>query len=54
VVAQGGTPEAFSYWEPMFTTMMRTVRFGDWWADAIGIEWMDQVFPEAGDDEAVP
>ena len=50
MVAQGATPEAFAYWEPMFTTMMRTVRFGDWWAEAIGIEWADMPFP--GDDSS--
>jgi hypothetical protein len=50
VVAQGASPEAFAYWEPMFTTMMRTIRFGDWWADAIGVEWAERPFPE--DEEA--
>ncbi len=49
VVAQGATPDAFGYWEPMFTTMMRTIRFGDWWSDALGIEWVETVFPEDED-----
>jgi len=44
LVAQGATPELFNYWEPMFFTAMRSVRFGDWWSDAIGVEWMDRAF----------
>jgi hypothetical protein len=35
----------------MFTTMMRTIRFGDWWSDAIGIEWVDRAYRDS--DETV-
>jgi hypothetical protein len=51
VVAQGASPEAFGYWEPMFTTMMRTVRFGDWWAEVIGVEWAEKAFKDLGEDD---
>ena len=51
VVAQGATPEAFAHWEPMFTTMMRTIRFGDWWADVIGVEWAERAYKDLGEDE---
>jgi hypothetical protein len=37
--AQGASPAAFAYWLPMFNTAMRTVRFGDWWAEATGASW---------------
>jgi hypothetical protein len=29
LIAQGATPELFDYWEPMFFTTMRTLRFGN-------------------------
>lgn len=41
LLAEGSTLERFAYWEPMFVTAFRTVRFGDWWAEAVGIEWVD-------------
>jgi hypothetical protein len=41
LLAEGSTPERFAYWESMFVTAFRTVRFGDWWAEAVGIEWVD-------------
>jgi hypothetical protein len=40
LIAQGATPDAFDYWLPAFTTMMRTFRFGDWWSDATGLAWL--------------
>jgi hypothetical protein len=46
LLAQGATVEAFDYWEPMFYQAMRTVRFGDWWAAAVGVQWSDRVFDE--------
>jgi hypothetical protein len=47
LIAQGATVEAFDYWLPAFTSMMRTVRFGDWWADMTGQEWLPSL-AEAG------
>ena len=40
LIAQGATAEEFDYWLPMFNQMMRTFRFGDWWAELTGQEWM--------------
>ncbi len=39
IVAQGSSPEKFEYWLPMFNSVMRTVKFGDWWAEATGHSW---------------
>jgi hypothetical protein len=50
LVAQGATVERFEHWESMFYTAMRTVRFGDWWSEAVGIEWTERAF--ADDDAA--
>ena len=30
----------------MFLTAIRTVRFGDWWSEAVGIEWAEQAFTD--------
>ena len=46
MVAEGSSVERFAYWEPMFFTAFRTVRFGDWAAEAVGVEWPDHWFPE--------
>jgi hypothetical protein len=43
LMAEGSTVERFGYWEPMFFTAFRTVRFGDWWSEATGIEWTENV-----------
>lgn len=40
LVAQGATIEKFEYWLPMFNEAMHTFRFGDWWVDATGREWL--------------
>jgi hypothetical protein len=40
LIAQGATIEEFDYWLPVFTSMMRTFRFGDWWADMTGRAWL--------------
>jgi hypothetical protein len=40
LIAQGSTETAFQYWLPMFNTVMRTVQFADWWADATGKSWV--------------
>ena len=40
LIAQGATAAEFDYWLPMFTQMMRTFRFGDWWAEMTGQEWL--------------
>lgn len=40
LVAQGATVEEFDYWMPMFTQCMRTFKFGDWWAEVFGKEWL--------------
>ena len=39
ISAEGASPAAFDHWLPMFTTVMHTVRFGDWWAEATGTSW---------------
>ena len=39
LIAQATSPERFAFWEPAFNTAMRTVKFGDWWAEATGISW---------------
>jgi hypothetical protein len=46
LVAEGSSVERFGYWEPMFVTAFRTVRFGDWWAEAIGVEWVESPFQQ--------
>jgi hypothetical protein len=46
LIAEGSSPEEFDYWEPMFYQAMRTIRFGDWWADATGVEWAESAFNE--------
>ncbi len=40
LMAQGATPERFARWLPVFTTMMHTFRFGDWWAEVTGRDWL--------------
>jgi hypothetical protein len=42
LLAEGSSVERFAYWEPMFFTAFRTVRFGDWWSEATGVEWVDR------------
>lgn len=39
LLAEGSSVERFAYWEPMFFTAFRTVKFGDWAAEAVGVEW---------------
>jgi hypothetical protein len=51
LIAEGSSVERFAYWEPMFFTAFRTVKFGDWAADAVGVEWPDR-WPE--DEEDAP
>lgn len=36
----------FDYWEPMFYQAMPAVRFGDWWAEALGVDWAERTFEE--------
>jgi hypothetical protein len=45
LVAQGSTEERYAYWLPMFTTVMRTVQFADWWAEVTGMSWQKTVEP---------
>jgi hypothetical protein len=40
LIAQGETAAEFDYWLPHFTLLMRSVRFGDWWADVTGQSWL--------------
>jgi hypothetical protein len=42
LLAEGSSVERFAYWEPMFYTAFRTVRFGDWAAEAVGVEWPER------------
>ena len=46
LLAEGSSVERFAYWEPMFFTAFRTVRFGDWWSEATGLDWVDTVFQD--------
>ena len=39
IVCQGASEERYHYWLPMFNTVMRSVRFSDWWAEATGHSW---------------
>src|SRR5215212_11005071 len=50
LVAEGSSVERFAYWEPMFTTAVRSVRFGDWWAEAAGVEWAPSLLRDDADD----
>jgi len=50
MVAEGSSVERFAYWEPMFFTAFRTVKFGDWAAEAVGVEWPDRCFQEDRDE----
>lgn len=49
LIAQGATAAEYRYWLPVFNAMMRTFRFGDWWAELTGQEWLPSLAPEAGD-----
>jgi hypothetical protein len=46
LLADASSVERFAYWEPMFFTAFRTVRFGDWAAEAVGVEWPETWFPD--------
>ena len=46
IVAQGSSPEEFAHWQAMFAYSIRTFKFGDWWADMIGVEWAEKPFPD--------
>lgn len=50
MIAQGEADD-YAYWEPMLTQMMRTFRFGDWWAEMTGQEWAATPLPEEGIEE---
>ena len=39
VLAQASSPERFEYCLAMFTTVMRSVQFADWWAEVTGHQW---------------
>ncbi|HET8627010.1 MAG TPA: hypothetical protein VFL91_06305 [Thermomicrobiales bacterium] len=49
LIAQGATAAEFAYWLPAFNEMMRTFRFGDWWAELTGQEWLPSLALAAGD-----
>lgn len=46
LVGQGATPERFDLYEPMFNQAMRTLRFGDWWAEMTGVAWLETPFQD--------
>lgn len=46
MVAEGSSVERFGYWEPMFVTAFRSARFGDWWSEVVGIEWLNSPWVE--------
>ena len=52
LIAQGATAEEFDYWLPMFNQMMRTFRFGDWWAELTGQEWLPSLKTAEEEEEA--
>jgi hypothetical protein len=54
LLAEGSSIERFAYWEPMFFTAFRTVRFGDWWSEATGVEWVDSPFSENAEEAPPP
>ena len=52
LIAQGATAAEFDYWLPMFNQMMRTFRFGDWWAELTGQEWLPSLKTAEEEEEA--
>lgn len=48
MIAQGASVEQYDYWLPMLNMAMRTLQFGDWWADATGQAWLTSLndFPK--------
>jgi hypothetical protein len=50
LLAEGSTVERFGYWEPMFFTAFRTVKFGDWWGAALGVEWAERPYPDLAEE----
>ena len=40
MIAQGATIAQYDYWLPMLNEAMRTLQFGDWWAEATGQTWL--------------
>jgi hypothetical protein len=49
LIAQGADEAEFTHWEPMFFQMMRTFRFGDWWSEVTGEEWLGAPFTDRGE-----
>ena len=43
IVCQGSSPDRYQYWLPMFNSVMRSVRFSDWWAEATGHSWLKTI-----------
>jgi len=39
MIAQGATIAEYDYWLPMLNQAMRTLQFGDWWAEVTGQTW---------------
>jgi hypothetical protein len=52
IVCQGSSEARYTYWLPMFNTVMRSVRFSDWWAEATGHSWRKTVHESP--EEAIP
>lgn len=51
MIAQGATVAQYDYWLPMFNEAMRTLQFGDWWAEVTGQTWLPSL-DHVPDDEA--
>jgi len=51
MIAQGATIAQYDYWLPMLNQAMRTLQFGDWWAEVTGQTWMSSLneYPERDD-----
>lgn len=49
LIAQGASPEEFTYWLPVFNQAIRTFQFADWWAEMTGTSWQQSLkgdYPE--------
>ena len=52
LIAQGASPEAYAYWEPMLNQMMRTFQYADWWEEITGFAWLPSMQMELDEDDS--
>ena len=51
LIAQGASPEEFTYWLPVFNQAIRTFQFADWWAEMTGNSWQQSLKGDFPDDQ---